>query len=317
MADPGNQAFQSGSEILSDAPIPFRFEITWRSLTEPLKPIPPEQSNSIVPIPAARGLTISPSTRRPLAYDAEAREWEMVLPRMRRPAAVAPKAVPQRPLLLAAPQFTMALESNQMRRWIGLVGVILLLVAGAAAYERLRRRSSPSAESTAVAAKEMGGAGWITEWASDSAGSARGRQISLYRPSVFMSDYRLEFLGRIEQRSLGWVFRAADSKNYYVAKLEAAQPGARALTMTHFAVIRGFEGLHIQRTLKLDPRAAGMLRVRLEARGPRFTVYLQNQVVEDWEDDRLKSGGLGFLNEREERGQVQSVQISFPKGGAH
>jgi hypothetical protein len=39
--------------------------------------------------------------------------------------------------------------------------------------------------------------------------------------------------------------------------------------------------------------------------------------VEDWEDDRLKSGGLGFLNEREERGQVQSIQISFPKGGAH
>jgi len=314
MADPGNQAFQSGSEVLSDTPIPFRFEITWRSLTERLKPTPPDQSNSIVPIPAARGLTISPMKRRAPADDAEAREWEMVLPRMRRPAAVAPKAAP---LLLAAPQFTMALESDRLRRWIGVAGVVLLLAAGAAAYERLRQGSSPSAESTAVAAKEMGGAGWITEWASDSAGSARGRQISLYRPSVSMADYRLEFLGRIEHKSLGWVFRAADSSNYYVAKLEAAQPAARVLTITHFAVIRGFEGMHIQRTLKLDPGAAGMLRVRLEARGPRFTVYVQNQVVEDWEDDRLKSGGLGFLNERDERGQVQSIQISFPKGGAH
>ena len=317
MADPGNQAFQPGSEILADALIPFRFEITWRSLTEPLKPTPPEQSTSIVPIPAARGLAISPTSRRPPAYDAEAREWEMVLPRMRRPAAVPLKAAQQRLLLLAAPQFTMALESDRLRRWIGVAGVVLLLAAGAAAYQRLRHGSSPSAESMAVAGKEMGGAGWITEWASDSTGSARGRQISLYRPSVSMSDYRLEFLGRIEHRSLGWVFRATDSKNYYVAKLEAAQPAARALTITHFAVIRGFEGLHIQRTLKLAPGAAGMLRVRLEARGPRFTVYLQNQVVEDWEDDRLKSGGLGFLNEREERGQVQSIQISFPKGGAH
>ena len=260
MADPGNQAFQSGSEILSDAPIPFQFEITWRSLTEQLKPTPPDQSTSIVPIPAARGLAISPLTRRPPVYDAEAREWEMVLPRMRRPAAVAPKAAPQRPLLLAAPQFTMALESDRLRRWIGVAGVVLLLAAGAAGYKRLRRGSSPSAESMAVAGKEMGSAGWITEWASDSAGSARGRQISLYRPSVSMSDYRLEFLGRIEHKSLGWVFRAADSRNYYVAKLEAAQPAARALTITHFAVIRGFEGLHIQRTLKLDPGAAGMLR---------------------------------------------------------
>jgi hypothetical protein len=304
MADPGNQAFPSGSEILSDAPIPFRFEIAWRSLTEPLRPTPPDPPNP-------KGLM--PVTRRPPAGDAEAREWEMVLPRMRRPSAVAPKAAPQRPLLLAAPQFTMALEPDRLRRWIGLAGVVLLLAAGAAAYQRLRQGSSPSA-STAVA---MGSAGWITEWASDSAGSARGRQITLYRPSVSMSDYRLEFLGRIERKSLGWVFRAADSSNYYVAKLEAAQPGARVLTITHFAVIRGFEGLHIQRTLSLDPGAAGMLRVRLEARGPRFTVYVQNQVVEDWEDDRLKSGGLGFLNEREERGQVQSIQISFPKGGAH
>jgi hypothetical protein len=41
---------------------------------------------------------------------------------------------------------------------------------------------------------------------------------------------------------------------------------------------------------------------------------LRNQVVEDWQDDRLKSGGVGFLNEREERGKVSSIQISFPKG---
>jgi hypothetical protein len=310
MADPGIQALRPGSEILSDAPIPFRFEITWRALTEP-------QSIPTALIPAARGLAISPMARRAPAGDAEAREWEMVLPRMRRPAAVAPKAAPQRPLLLAAPQFTMALEPDRLRRWIGLAGVVLLLAAGTTAHQWLRHGSSPATDSTAGAVMEMGSAGWITEWASDSAGSARGRQITLYRPSVSMSDYRLEFLGRIERRSLGWVFRAADSNNYYVAKVEAAQPGAGVLTITHFAVIRGFEGMHIQRTLKLDPAAAGMLRVRLEARGPRFTVYVQNQVVEDWEDDRLKSGGLGFLNEREEQGQVQSIQISFPKAGTH
>jgi hypothetical protein len=217
-------------------------------------------------------------------------------------------------LLGAAPRFATVPEPTRLRRWIGLAGVVLLLTAGVAGYQWLRQGNS-SKDSIVIAGPEMGGAGWITEWASDSAGSARGRQISLYRPSVSMSDYRLEFLGRIERRSLGWVFRAADSRNYYAAKLEAAQPGARALTITRFAVIRGFEGVHIQRTLRLDPGAGEMLKVRLEARGPRFTVSVQNQVVEDWEDDRLKSGGLGFLNEREERGQVQSVQIAFSERG--
>jgi hypothetical protein len=58
----------------------------------------------------------------------------------------------------------------------------------------------------------------------------------------------------------------------------------------------------------------GIIRVRVDAAGPRFTFYVQNQIVEDWEDDRLRTGGVGFINEREERGEVSSVQISFPKG---
>jgi hypothetical protein len=150
---------------------------------------------------------------------------------------------------------------------------------------------------------------------SPATGSARGRQISLYRPSMSMSDYRLEFLGQIERKSLGWVFRASDSRNYYVGKLELARPGSSPLTITHFAVIGGVEGPHVQRVLAHEPGAT--LKVRLDAQGSRFTVYVQNQVVEDWQDDRLKTGAVGFLNEREERGQVRSIQISFSKGGVH
>jgi hypothetical protein len=54
----------------------------------------------------------------------------------------------------------------------------------------------------------------------------------------------------------------------------------------------------------------------LEAQGSRFTLYLQRQVVDDWEDNRLKTGAVGFLNERQEQGKVASVQISFLKPGA-
>ena len=36
MADPGTQALRNGPEVLSGAAIPFRFEVTWRSLTRPL-----------------------------------------------------------------------------------------------------------------------------------------------------------------------------------------------------------------------------------------------------------------------------------------
>jgi hypothetical protein len=303
MADPGIEAFQAGSEILSGAPIPFRFEVTWRSLTAPLKPTPPDLSPRPIQAPLPR-----PQRTR----DADAREWEMVLPKMRRPAALAPAPPRQLQPAIASPQFASVSEPTGRQPWVGLAIIAVVLAAGIAAYEW----RSPSKDSVAATSMEVGGSGWITEWASDAAGSARGRQLSLYRPSISMSDYRLDFLGRIDRRSLGWVFRAVDSSNYYAAKLEASRPGAQTLTITRFAVIHGFEGMHIQRTLTLAPGAGEILKVRLEARGPRFTVSVQNQVVEDWEDDRLKSGGLGFLNEREEQGQVGSIQIAFPKGGA-
>jgi hypothetical protein len=319
MADPPIEAFQADSEILSGAPIPFRFEVTWRSLTRPLRPTPLDPAMPQSRIPAADSRASSVTTRAP-TRNAEAREWEMVLPRMRRPVAL-PAAEPREDKpeasrQIAAPQFATAPESVGLARSIKLAGIALALALGVAAYQWIWRDNSRSQDSTVASGMEMGGAGWITEWASDSAGSGRGRQITLYRPSLSMSDYRMEFLGRIEQSSLGWVFRAVDSRNYYVAKLEAARPGA-PLTITRFAVIRGFEGVHIQRVLGLAAGAGGTLKVSLEARGPRFTVSVQNQVVEDWEDERLKSGGVGFLNERQERGQVGSIQISFPKGGAN
>jgi hypothetical protein len=222
----------------------------------------------------------------------------MVLPRTKRPV-VAPPVMP--------PNFAVAAERTSGRR-IALGGALLVAAAITAVYWNGRGATQPS---ESAATTDMGSAGWIAEWASDRTGSARGRQLSLYRPSMSMSDYRLEFSGQIERRSLGWVFRAANTRNYYAGKLESAG-AASPLTVTRFAVINGVEGPHFQRVLA---RVPGPWKVRQDARGTKFTIYVQNQIVEDWHDDRLKTGGVGFLNEREERGQVGSIQISFLKGG--
>jgi hypothetical protein len=296
MADPGTQPLRNGPEVLSGAAIPFRFEVTWRSLTEPLGP---------TGAAAAVSKVLQPALSRD---DTEAKEWEMVLPRMRRPAALAATPVPDSRPPMAAPSFASAVE-RRPQRWIFPAGAALLLALALIAYRSTGQGSAPE---TTAAITDMGGVGWVSEWASDATGSGRGRQISLYRPSLAMSDYRLEFLGRIERRSLGWVFRAVDSRDYYAAKLQATPSG---LVITRFTVIRGAEGAHIERPIPISIGFGATIKVRLDAIGPRFTIYVQNQVVEDWEDDRLKTGGVGFLNEREERGQVSSVQISFPKGG--
>ena len=302
MADPRMQVLPPGPDMLAGAAIPFRFEVTWRSLTRPLGP------SSAAPVS-------KPVLRVP-ARDAEAKEWEMVLPRMKRPAALAPSIVPRAPVApepcvssVAAPVFASSTEYGS-RRWTFPVAAALLVPLAWGALRWTGQHAAPAAD-PAAASRETGGAGWMSEWASDPTGSSRGRQLALYRPSMRMSDYRLEFSGRIEKKSLGWVFRAVDSRNYYAGKLEAFSTG---LAVTHFAVIEGLEGPHIQRVLAMPAGAGTMFRVRLDASGPRFTISVQDQVVEDWDDGRLKRGGVGFLNEREERGQVASVHISFPKG---
>src|SRR5438552_11493504 len=158
MADPGIQALRAGPEMLSGTAIPFRFDITWRSLTRPLAPT----AASAVMKPPNRRAPTAP-VRSPVA---EAKEWEMVLPRMKRPAALAP---PGADTSVAAPSFGVTPDVVGGKRWILFAGapVLILMVA---VFLFGGTSGAPGASSSAT--MEMGSAGWITDWASDAAGSA-------------------------------------------------------------------------------------------------------------------------------------------------
>src|SRR5881628_555010 len=123
MADPGIQALRAGREMLTGAAIPFRFEVTWRSLTHALEP--------------GRGLPVSKTTslpaRRTPVRDTEAKEWEMVLPRMKHRAVLAPSTGEAQAAPIPAPSFGVASEAGSRRRWIALAGVPLLIATGVAA----------------------------------------------------------------------------------------------------------------------------------------------------------------------------------------
>jgi hypothetical protein len=297
MHDPGIYAFEAESEGFSGAAIPFHFELSWRSLTGDEK------------LAALVGRSREDGGES-LVNNMLAPEWkppEPVLAFVRRSETLALPFGESSGPPLPGPSFATGADRGSLKNGIALGALMLLLAILATVAVRHRGQASP--DQTAAAAIEMGEAGWIAEWVTDPAGSAHGRQLSLYRPSLAMSDYRLVFSGVIERKSLGWVFRATDNRNYYVCKLQASKPGA-PLTLVRYGVVRGVEGPHTQVALP-QVSGAGVLKVRLDAKRSRFTIYVQNQVVTDWEDDRLKTGGVGFLSEREERGRVESVRISF------
>src|SRR5579883_818317 len=177
---------------------------------------------------------------------------------------------------------------------------------------------APTAAATDVAGPSImvGGGGWVEGWAGDPTGAHYGRQITIYRPSLKLSDYRIDFKGEIETKSLGWVFRATDPENYYAMKLAIVKPGTEPkIALLKYIVTHGREAQVGRVPVNLDVRLDTLYSVRVDVRGSKFTTYVLGQQVDVWTDDQLKVGGVGFLNEREERGRIKSVSVSLLNGG--
>jgi len=148
-------------------------------------------------------------------------------------------------------------------------------------------------------------------WSYDVAGFVRPGPLAIFKPTVDLSDYRFEFLGQIDQKAIGWAFRAEDLNNYYAMKLVVVKPGPLPLVrIVRYAVINGKEGPHVDKPLPLSVRTDMLYRIQVNARGSDFTIMAQGQVVDFWSDDRLRRGGVGFFCNRGERARLSWVEVS-------
>ncbi len=185
--------------------------------------------------------------------------------------------------------------------------IIVVLLAGLGGLIAYSSKSGTAAVSagesgTVVAgsALPIGDAGWITDWGADP-GVRRTRQISILRSSQTLTDYRIEMQGQIETKAIGWVYRAADPKNFYVTKLEIIKPGLEpTVALVRFAVINGEEQAHAQLPLPMKVRRDTMFKIRFDAVGSHFTTYVQDQKVDDWNNNSVRTGGVGLYSERGE-----------------
>jgi hypothetical protein len=148
-------------------------------------------------------------------------------------------------------------------------------------------------------------------WSYDAAGFVRPGPLAVFKPTVDLSDYRFEFLGEIDQKAMGWAFRAQDLNNYYAMKFVVVRPGPLPLVhMVRYAVIDGKEGAHVDKPLPITVRADMLYRIQVNARGGDFTIMAQGQVVDFWSDNRLQHGGVGFFCNRGERARLRWVEVS-------
>ncbi len=194
------------------------------------------------------------------------------------------------------------------------IAIVLVLLAGIGIFIAFSTKSggaasasSASTEGSVVAGSPLpaGDAGWISDWGAEQ-GVRRTRQISILRSSQTLTDYRLEMQAQIDTKAVGWIFRAADPKNFYVTKLEIVKPGLEpTIALVRFAIVGGEEQVHAQLPLTMKVRRDTMFKIRFDAIGNHFTTYVQDQKVDDWHDDRVKTGGVGLYSDR---GEVASLK---------
>jgi hypothetical protein len=156
-----------------------------------------------------------------------------------------------------------------------------------------------------------GGPGWAGSWSYDPTGFARPGRLALLSGSLPMDDCRLEFLAQIEKKAIGWVYRAADTRNYYAMKLVASKPGPSAVySIVRYAVIDGHQKSRIQLPLPITASSKTMFRVRQEIRDAQFSTYLDGQLVDTWSDATLARGGVGFFADPGESSYIRWVEVT-------
>jgi hypothetical protein len=149
--------------------------------------------------------------------------------------------------------------------------------------------------------------GQMEDWKTDAAGVRTG-SFALFTPSLELCDYDLEFLARIESRSVTWVFRAASATEYFAASIALTSAGAYEFRRR--AVIGGVEEPATSVHLRLAPGTKAALKVRMRVEGSEFAVSLDGQSIDTWTDHRLANGGIGFAGATDDRARLYWVRLS-------
>ena len=184
-------------------------------------------------------------------------------------------------------------------------------VLGAGLFFFPGKQSDAGLKSPAPALSDGASGGqWIANFAPD---AQHERRVWLLRSSMKLAAYRLDFESSIRIKALGWVYRAQDSKNFYVSKIEFQKPGVNPVyALVHYAVINGVEQPRVETPLHASVPMGGLYKIRFEAAGNRFTTWVQGQQAEQWTDPRLSSGGAGLYSEGVEQSALHGDFVVTP-----
>ena len=148
-------------------------------------------------------------------------------------------------------------------------------------------------------------------WSFDGNGFVKPGTLALYKPSLPLTDYDMDFLGMVDKKALSWVVRAKDFDNYYVVKLVLLKGGPLpTLGITRYAVIDGKAETRVDTKVAIDTRPDMLYRITMNLHDDTFLLSLQGSVIDNWTDSRLKRGGVGFFAPKGEESRLRWLQLT-------
>jgi hypothetical protein len=173
--------------------------------------------------------------------------------------------------------------------------------------------ATPAPPAEVVRIEEHFGSGWgdwvggMKEWLVDVAGVRTG-PLALYAPTLELIDYELDFLARIDTRSLTWVVRAAGLDEYLRCTLTAV--GGGELEFSRCAVIGGVAQPPVTAERRLPGKPRSAMTVNTSVSGDSFAVSVDGNNIDAWDDDRFPMGGVGFTGATDDRARLYWVRLS-------
>ncbi|MCB9383038.1 MAG: hypothetical protein H6509_00365 [Bryobacterales bacterium] len=160
----------------------------------------------------------------------------------------------------------------------------------------------------------------IENWASarsldvDPAGWLKMRQgLALNTETMRLTDYRMDFDAKIQNRAVGWVVRAPDTDNFYEFKLfqngTAANP---QYSLARYSMLDGVktlvaEGIEVPSHLA---KPDDFNRISMRVVGDNVTTLINGWGVDHWRDGAIKRGGVGLIADAGESALVRKMTVS-------
>ncbi|MDE3166648.1 MAG: hypothetical protein KGN36_12655, partial [Acidobacteriota bacterium] len=151
--------------------------------------------------------------------------------------------------------------------------------------------------------------GGVADWKVDVAGVRTG-SLALYLPTLDLEDYDLEFLTRIDTRTVNWAVHAANANSHLRCTISAVEGGLLEFSR---AVVRDGQGETAVTSTVLAPgKPRRTFTVRMNIAGPVHSISIDGKTIDTWVDDRLATGGIGFMSEPDDRARLYWVRVSSP-----